>query len=296
MKPNFVGLGEVLWDVLPDGRQLGGAPANFAYHAAALGARAGIVSRIGRDPLGTELLARLRQLDIATEAVEVDPAAPTGTVTVSLEADGQPGYTIHEAVAWDHLAAAEAGCRAVAAADAVCFGTLAQRSARARASIHTLLGHARRDALRIFDVNLRQHYYSRDLIEHSLALANVLKVNETELPLLAGMFRLGGDEAAQVAELARRFSLRAVAFTRGGRGSLLHADGVTCEHPGLPVQVKDTVGAGDSFTAAFALGLLRGWPLAVINARATAIAAFVCSQKGATPVLPGDLRAPFLTD
>jgi fructokinase len=294
MQPQFIGLGEVLWDELPGGRQLGGAPANFAYHAAALGARAQVVSRVGRDPLGAELLARLQQLGLATDTVELDPAAPTGTVTVSLGADGQPGYTIHESVAWDFIAAEPAGLRAVAAADAICFGTLAQRSARSRASIHSLLRQARRDALRIFDVNLRQHYYSRELIEHSLSLANVLKVNETELPLLAALFQLSGNEAAQVAEIARRFALRAVAFTRGGRGSLLYADGITSEHAGQPVQVADTVGAGDSFTAAFALGLLREWPLDTINQRATAIASYVCSQTGATPILPEELRAPFL--
>jgi len=294
MQPLFVGLGEVLWDELPGGRQLGGAPANFAYHAAALGAQARVVSRVGRDPLGAELLARLQQLGIATDAVELDPTAPTSTVTVSLGADGQPCYTIHESVAWDHLAAEPAGSRAVAAADVVCFGTLAQRSVLSRTSIQSLLRLARRDALRILDVNLRQHYHSHELIEHSLSLANVLKVNETELPILAAMFQLSGNVAAQVAEIARRFALRGVAFTRGGRGSLLYADGVTSEHAGLPVQVADTVGAGDSFTAAFALGLLRRWPLPTIHQRATRIAAFVCSQPGATPVLPEHLRAPFL--
>lgn len=292
-KYRCVGLGEVLWDLLPTGRQLGGAPANFAYHAAALGAQAQVVSRVGQDLAGEQLLHGLRQLGIATDAIELDPAAPTSTVTVSLGPAGQPRYTIHENVAWDRLAAAEPGRQAVAAADVVCFGTLAQRSPPARESIRTLLGVARRESLRVFDVNLRQHYYSRDLITESLDLANVLKINEAELPLLAQMLALPGGEPAQVAELVHRFGLRAVAYTRGERGSLLYADGAWSEQSGQRIAVADTVGAGDSFTAAFALGLLQGWPLATIAARAAAVAAYVCSQRGATPPLPGNIRAPF---
>lgn len=294
MSPRCVGLGEVLWDELPAGRQPGGAPANFAYHAAALGARAEVVSRVGADAAGRELVARLAGLGLGTAGIEVDPVAPTGTVTVRCDAAGQPAYVIHENVAWDHFAGEAAGRRAAAAADAICFGTLAQRGAVARASIRALVALARPGALRILDVNLRQHYHSRELIAGSLALANVLKLNETELPLLAELFALSGDEPAVVAALADRFALRAVAYTRGERGSVLFADGVLVEPPGLPVRVADTVGAGDSFTAAFALGLLAGWPLATIGARATAVAAYVCSQPGATPPLPAELRAPFV--
>lgn len=296
MGANFrcVGLGEVLWDILPNGRLLGGAPANFAYHTAALGADAHVVSRVGHDDAGRELLASLRRLGLGTEAIEIDPSAPTGTVTVGFGADGHPVYTIHETVAWDYLAGAAAGRSVAANADAICFGTLAQRNPAARAAIRRLLGFTRPESLRILDVNLRQHYYSADLIAESLQLANILKVNETELPKLREMFALPGDERAQIGELARRFRLRAVAYTRGGRGSLLHADGAWAEAPARPVKVADTVGAGDSFTAAFALGLLAGWPLPLILKRATGVATYVCSQPGATPVLPPGLRAPFL--
>jgi fructokinase len=289
-----VGLGELLWDMLPGGRQLGGAPANFAYHAGALGAEARVISRVGRDAGGRELLARLTQLGIGTAGIEEDPVAPTSTVTVSLGVDGQPCYTIHENVAWDALAGEAAARQAVATADAVYFGTLAQRSETSRRTIRTLLGLVPPTSLRIFDVNLRQHYHSRAIIEDSLALADVLKLNETEFPQLAAMFHLAGDERAQVDALARRFALRVVAYTRGGRGSLLRAAGEWSEHAGLPTIVADTVGAGDSFTAALALGLLAGWPLDMVNARATALAAYVCSQPGATPPLPEHLRAPFL--
>ncbi len=294
MSRKVVGLGELLWDMLPGGRQLGGAPANFAYHAGALGAEARVISRVGRDAGGRELVARLVQLGIGTACIEEDPVAPTSTVTVSLGADGQPAYTIHENVAWDALAGEAAARQAVAAADAVYFGTLAQRSETSCRTLRTLLGLVPKTSLRIFDVNLRQHYHSRTIIEESLALADVLKLNETELPQLAELFHLSGDERAQVDALARRFALRVVAYTRGGRGSLLRAAGEWSEHAGLPTIVADTVGAGDSFTAALALGLLAGWPLDMVNERATALAAYVCSQPGATPPLPERLRAPFL--
>jgi fructokinase len=288
-----VGVGELLWDLLPGGRQLGGAPANFAYHAHALGAEAWVVSRVGRDEPGRELVRRLKRLGLATEAVEEDPAAPTGTVTVEIRADGQPHYTIHEGVAWDRIAGEAAGRRAVAAADAVCFGTLAQRGEISRRSIRALVKAAPADSLRILDVNLRQDYYSREVIEESLALANVLKVNETELARLADMFGLPGDERGRVAELAGRFGLRAVACTRGEGGSLLHAQGRWSERPGEPVKVADTVGAGDAFTASLSLGMLAGWPLDEVHRRASEVAGYVCSQPGGTPELPESLRAPF---
>jgi fructokinase len=289
-----VGIGEVLWDLLPGGRQLGGAPANFAYHARALGAEAQVLSRVGWDELGRELLGRLEQLGLLTDTVEIDPTAPTGTVTVEIKADGQPQFMIHENVAWDRIAGDAAGRRAVAAANAVCFGTLAQRSEVSRHSIRALLRAAPAESLRILDVNLRQSYYSRQIIEESLALANILKVNETELEILAEMFGLPGDEFGRIAMLARRFPLRLAACTRGERGSLLYSEGRWSEQPGVSVKVVDTVGAGDAFTAAVALGMLAGWPMDDINRRASEVAAFVCSQTGGTPELPERLRAPFL--
>lgn len=290
-----VGLGEILWDVLPAGRQLGGAPANFAYHAAALGAESQVVSRIGNDEPGRAILARLHELGLSTEAIETDLTAPTSTVTVTVGSDGHPHYTIHENVAWDRLAGEPAARAAVAAADAICFGTLAQRSETARGTLRALLSLARPAALRVFDINLRQHYFSRELIADSLALASALKVNETELPELVRMFDLLRDERSALAALASRFSLRAIAYTRGAQGALLYADGAWVEHPGVRVTVADTIGAGDSFTAAFTLGLLHGWPLATIADRAIAISAYVCSQPGATPKLPTELTTPFLT-
>ena len=294
MSFKLVGLGEVLWDLLPGGRQLGGAPANFTYHARALGADARIISRVGHDDLGREALERLTKLGVPTDCIEVDPTRPTGTVGVEVAADGQPHFTIHEHVAWDALGGEPAGRLAVAAADAVCFGTLAQRSEPSRSSIISLVAAAPPHALRILDVNLRQNYFSNRLINESLAFANVLKLNETELPQLAALFDLTGDERSQIRQLAERNLLRVVAYTRGGRGSLLYSDGQWSELDGVLTQVADTIGAGDSFTAAMTLGLLAGWPLDEVHRRASEIAAYVCSQSGATPELPERLRARFL--
>ncbi len=293
MSVSVVGLGEVLWDLLPGGRQLGGAPANFAYHAGALGAEAAVVSRVGRDADGRDLLDRLHALRLDLSGIEIDPVAPTSTVSVELGPDGQPRYVIHENVAWDRLEGAASAQAAVRRADVLCFGTLAQRDAGARRALRALLAGAAPVALRVFDINLRQHYHSADVIAASLAMAHVLKINDAELPVVAEQFSLRGDEPAQLAALAARFSLRAIAFTRGARGSLLYAAGTWSELAAAPVTVVDTVGAGDSFTAALALGLVAGWPLDVVHRRAAAIAAYVCTQAGGTPPLPADLTEPF---
>lgn len=283
----IVAIGEVLWDLLPSGAILGGAPANFAFHARALGAEVSLISRVGSDDLGREIRRRYEAAGLAGDTLQVDPTAPTGTVSVELSADGQPNYTIHEHVAWDALAADDAALTAVAKADAICFGSLAQRSSVSRESIGALLAATAPAALRIFDINLRQSFYSRAVLEESLRLANVLKLNDAELPVLAEMFDLKGDDRAQLATLAERWELRAVALTRGSRGALLFSAEGFSEHPGKAApSVRDTIGAGDAFTAMLALGLLAQWPLDVINDRANTVAAYVCSQSGATPELP----------
>jgi fructokinase len=286
-------VGEVLWDLLPGGRQLGGAPANFAYHAHALGAEAQLVTCVGDDVFGREIVARLLNLGLSTDLVGFDPAAPTGTVSVELLEDGQPRFTIHEDVAWDRIAVTAHALAAAAQADAVCFGTLAQRSAASRRAIRTLVAASRPTALRVFDVNLRQAFYSHDVIEASLGTANALKANDEELPVLAGLLRLHGGTEEQIVDVARRFDLRLVALTRGARGSRLYADGLWSDHRGLPADVVDTVGAGDAFTAALALGFLAGWDLDAVNEAANDLAAFVCSQAGATPPVPERLRRRF---
>jgi fructokinase len=288
-----LGVGEVLWDLLPGGAQLGGAPANFACHARALGADAGIVTRVGADDLGRGILERLAAAGLPAALVQVDESAPTGTVGVELEAGGVPRFTIHEGVAWDGLLATDAALAAAARADAVCFGSLAQRREPARGSVRRLVAATRADALRIFDVNLRQPFYSLETLEESLRLANVLKLNDGELPVLASALGLGGTVDEQLDALARRFDLRLVALTRGGQGSRLRAAQGSSDHPGVAAAVQDTVGAGDAFTAALAVGLLLGWPLDRVNEAANAVAAHVCGCPGATPPLPARLAAAF---
>jgi fructokinase len=292
MKTKVIGIGEVLWDMLPGGRRMGGAPANFACHAHALGADAGIISRVGNDALGQEILARLDELGVATNCVEVDPDAPTGTVGVDLDPTGQPTYTIHEDVAWDRLEGGT-GLRFVTDVDAICFGTLAQRTERARRSIHSVLAAAPREALRILDVNLRQNYFSPTILKQSLALANVLKLNEDELRYFTEQFHLSGGVNSQLDQLATQYDLHTIALTRGERGSVLYSKGSIVEHQGIKGDVVDTIGAGDSFTAALAMGLLARWPLEQISNVASEVAAFVCSSPGATPVLPLRLRSLF---
>ena len=292
-KYNVVGIGEVLWDFLPAGPQMGGAPANFAYHAHALGANSKAITRVGADDLGREILPRFREQGLPIETVQEDKAAQTGTAQVTLSGDGLAHFTIQEDVAWDYLAATPEAQSAVRAADAVCFGSLAQRSKISRESIQRLVADVPPQALRIFDVNLRQRYYSRELIEQSLRFANILRLNEDELSVLTEMFGIAGSVKNQIEPLAQLLGGgrtaaygNTVALTRGANGSLLYRDGRWSEVTSRPVEVVDTVGAGDSFAAAMALGLLHDLDLDTVNDLANEVARFVCTQPGATPHLP----------
>jgi fructokinase len=294
MSFQVVGIGEVLWDLFPAGPQLGGAPANFAYHAHALGARAQVLTRIGRDSFGRDILERFKAMDLPLETVQLDDAAPTGTVTVRLNGDGVPHFVIHENVAWDRLEITDSARAAVASADAICFGSLAQRQPLSRASIQQLVGASSSNALRVFDINLREQFYSRDVIEQSLVLANVVKLNDGELSVLNSLFQLGTSPQQQMEQMARHFGLRLVALTRGPKGSLLYQHGRWSQQPPPPVQVVDTVGAGDSFTAALVMGLLAEMDLDAVHAAAAEVAGYVCTQAGATPALPPELRQRFM--
>ena len=293
MKPLVIGIGEILWDLLPSGPRMGGAPANFACHARALGADAQVVSRVGDDAAGTKLLEKLIELGLPVSGISIDPTHPTGSAGVKIMDDGQPAFTIEPDVAWDHLVSDQALESLFARADAVCFGSLAQRSAASARTIRGLVALTRPEALRVFDVNLRQNHFNVATIEASLELANVLKLNDAELPQIASMLGITGSVRECLIALVSRFGLRLVAFTRGGEGSILH-DGVEwCEHPGLAVKVSDTIGAGDSFTAAVTMGLLNRWPIGRISEVATEVAAHVCSCSGAVPELPDSIRARF---
>lgn len=293
MRPLVIGIGELLWDVLPSGPRMGGAPANFACHAQALGASGAVISSVGADDLGERLLFNLNELGVSTAGLWKDGEAPTGTVDVALGRDGQPHFTIRDRVAWDRIVVHAPALQMMSQASAVCFGTLSQRAESSRQSIRELLRATRPAALRVFDANLRQHFYSRELIHESLGLANVMKLSDSELPVVAELLGLHGSVHEQLAALRERYGLRMIAYTRGAHGSLLWDGSEWSEHPGLPTQVKDTIGAGDSFTAAATLGLLQGWPLEEISATANAVAAHVCSCEGAIPPMPAVLRERF---
>jgi fructokinase len=301
MNFNIIGVGEVLWDLLLTGPQLGGAPANFAYHAHALGAQARVITRLGKDDYGREIIRRFHEMGLPETTVQIDDTVPTGTAKVALSGEGLAHFTIQENVAWDHIAVTREALAAASEAHAICFGSLAQRSEPSRNTIQRLVAGTPADALRVFDINLRQQFYSRGLIEQSLQLANVLKLNDDELPTLAGMFGLTGLSEHQIKHqiewLAHTFSLRLVALTRGANGSLLYQKDNNevrwSDCPSRPVKVVDTVGAGDSFTAAMVLGLLRKMDLNEINAIANEVARYVCSQPGATPALPIEFARRF---
>jgi fructokinase len=278
-----VGIGEVLWDMLPGGRQLGGAPANFAFHARAMGADASLISAVGRDALGEEILARLARQGIAAAGVATDPLHPTGTVSVRVGEAGEPRFTIEDRVAWDYIPASREAIETAARADAICFGTLAQRSPTSRATIRTCLEAARPGCLRVLDVNLRDPFADAACVAGALEFADVLKLNDAELTRIAAWFALNGTETDVLDALLTRHSLRLIALTRGGRGSRLRGVDGNSVHDGYQVEVVDTVGAGDSFTAAVIMGLLSGRSLDEINDHANHTASVVCTRSGAVP-------------
>jgi fructokinase len=280
----IVGLGELLWDLFPGKKQLGGAPANFSYMTHLLGDTGIIASRLGNDPLGVEARESLDRLQIDASNVQTDPTNPTGTVVVQLAADGQPSYQIIEPVAWDFLEWTPAWQHLARHADAVCFGSLSQRSRISHETVRTFLRWTEPTALRVFDVTLRQNFYSRMVLEESIRFANIVKCNEEELTALVQVFSSAAktiDEAAHW--LLGSFDVELVCVTRGARGSILFSKRGSDIHPGLRVQVVDTVGAGDAFAAALVHHYLRGSSLKTINQAANQMGAWVASQARATP-------------
>ncbi len=281
-----VGLGELLWDVLPDGKRLGGAPSNFAYISSLLGNHATLVSRVGNDDLGREAVARVSNLGVDASHIQVDSVHPTGTVSVTLDDRGIADFRIVREVAWDYIEW-NADIRQLAAqAEVVCFGTLAQRQEPSKSTIHHFLRATRESCLRIFDVNLRQSYYDATILKTGFALATVVKANDEELPVVLQACGLptSSDEGADAELLMQHFGMELICITRGQKGSLLmKKDASYSEHPGFRVQVADTVGAGDAFTAALAHYYRLGHSLDTINAAANRIGSWVASHKGATP-------------
>jgi fructokinase len=289
-KPVVVGLGELLFDLLPTGKQLGGAPANFAHHAQQLGMAGWVCSAVGADVLGDDLLKAVIATGSKTCVERVN--APTGTVEVHLDDHGQPAYRIAESVAWDVFPYTDQVAKLARRTDAVCFGSLAQRSLMTRQTIRRFLEEVPSTALKVFDVNLRQGFWDPKTIEQSCHLASVLKVNEDEWSVFAQQFDLPQVHADAAMALCERFDLRWIVLTCGGAGSRLFNRTDHWVAEAESVTIVDTVGAGDAFTAMVVSGLLRDESPVQILQAATRVAAYVCTQPGATPSLPLGLIEP----
>jgi fructokinase len=294
--PVVVGLGELLWDCFGETRRPGGAPANVAFHADQLGCRGVVCSRVGSDPLGDEFAKFLADQGLTTDYLQRDPERPTGRATVDDSAPGHPEFTIHEDVAWDALAFTPECESLMRSAAAVCFGTLAQRSERTRETVHRCLEATAEDCLRVYDVNLRQDYYRREWVERSLESAKAVKLNEHESTVLAAQLefpRPDTDDAESLAGFARRLSERygldLVCVTRADRGCVLVSGDEVAVGAGRPVDVVDSVGAGDAFTAALIVSRLRRWPLGASAEFANAVGGLVASRAGAMPPLREEL-------
>ena len=283
-----IGIGEILWDMLPAGKQLGGAPTNFAYHAHQLGLHASIISSVGDDDLGQEIIRNIKDTGIESFIDTIDK--PTGTVSVQLDKNGIPNYIIHEDVAWDFIKPSISAVEFARKTDAICFGSLAQRANRSYRSIQEILEIVPDTALKVFDINMRQRFYSEDIIRKSLEKANILKINDEEILVFAEMFGLSGDEFEIMHQILKNYNLKILALTKGAEGSWLISREEDSYLDTPNVNVADTVGAGDSFTAGLVAGILKNKTLKEIHRSAVDISAFVCTQKGATPTLPDNLR------
>lgn len=291
MKKLTIGLGEVLWDLLPDGRKLGGAPANFAYITQQFGNKAIAISAVGNDELATETIEALKRhgLDFITPQVPF----PTGTVSVELDRNGIPSYVINEGVAWDNISLTAEMEKAARHCDAVCWGTLAQRSEISRKSILKIISLTPANCLRIFDINLRGTFYTKEIIERSLRNCNILKINDEEFPIITEMFGYGKPAyEAGCKRIMNDFAINSIILTCGATGSYVLTSNGECSYIETPkVKVADTVGAGDSFTGTFCSALLAKLPIAEAHRLAVDVSAYVCTQKGAMPKLPEKIIA-----
>ena len=289
MKRYIVGLGEALWDVLPDGKKLGGAPANFAYHAAQFGLDTIAISALGEDKLAEETIDALKEHNLNYLMPRVP--YPTGTVQVTLTGDGIPTYDIKENVAWDNIPLTDEMLEVAKNARAVCFGSLAQRNVVSRENIHKFLDATPDDCVKIFDINLRQQFYTKEVIKESLKRCNILKINDEELVLIGRMFgypRLDIENKCWL--ILGKYNLDMLVLTCGTNGSYVFTPGQMSFQETPKVEVADTVGAGDSFTGSFVGSILNGKPVPEAHKTAVQVSAFVCTQNGAMPVVPDRLK------
>ena len=287
MPYKITGIGEVLWDVFPGGKEPGGAPANFAYFVKNLGQDGIIASRVGSDTLGEEILMSLENLNLSRDFIQIDPVHPTSTVEVKVDSGGQPDYIIKESVAWDFLELTEEWKELAAKTDVICFGTLAQRSPVSRKTIIDFLSLSSKGTIKILDINLRQNFYSPEVIKKSLELSTILKLNENELELIRKMSGASPEKSEILfcRELMTKYDIELICVTKGGEGSLIVDKKNHYRHSGYKVKIVDTVGAGDAFTAAVAVGYLKGANIKEISDAANRLGSWVCSQKGPTPPL-----------
>lgn len=289
--PRVAAIGEVLWDVYPERSHLGGAPANLLCHAASLGADSWLVSAVGADDLGDRALETLEERGVHCACVRRDAAHSSGQVRVLLDADGVPRYEIIADAAWDHIPWSTGLTALAEHSEAICFGSLAQRAPTSRATIRRFVETAPATSLRLFDVNLREGFHDAEVLDASLRLASAVKLNDEELPIVAAACGIAGGAPREVlGAMMARYHLRLAALTRGARGALLLDQEGEDDCLSPEFVATDTVGAGDAFTAALVMGVLRGLPLTQVNRHANAVAAYVSSQPGATPVIPEHLR------
>ena len=290
MKRYIVGLGEALWDVLPEGKKLGGAPANFAYHAGQFGLDTIAISALGEDDLAEETIEALKEHNLNYLMPRVP--YPTGTVQVTLAEGGIPTYEIKEGVAWDNIPYTDEMAEIAKNARAVCFGSLAQRNGVSRENIRKFLAETPADCLKICDINLRQQFYSKEILEDSFKLCNILKINDEELVVVNRMFGYDGLDMRQTCEkMVQDYGLKMLVLTCGTNGSYVFTDdGLTSFQDTPKVEVADTVGAGDSFTGSFCACILKGKPVQEAHKTAVAVSAFVCTQNGAMPIVPNELK------
>ena len=282
----IIGLGEALWDVLPEGKKLGGAPANFAYHAGQFGLDTIAISALGEDALAEETIEALKEHELNYLMPRVP--YPTGTVQVTLAEGGIPTYEIKEGVAWDNIPYTDEMADIAKNARAVCFGSLAQRNAVSRENIRKFLADTPANCLKICDINLRQQFYSKEVLEDSFRLCNILKINDEELVVVNRMFGYDGLDMRQTCEkMVQDYGLKMLVLTCGTNGSYVFTnDGLTSFQDTPKVKVADTVGAGDSFTGSFCACILNGKPVQEAHKTAVQVSAFVCTQNGAMPTLP----------
>lgn len=286
----IVGMGEALWDVLPEGKKLGGAPANFAYHVSQFGLNSYVVSAVGQDKLGAEILDNFQQKNLKG-LVETVPY-PTGTVQVTLDEAGVPCYEIKEGVAWDNIPYTSKLDELAHQTTAVCFGSLAQRSIVSRETINHFLDAMPNspETLKIFDINLRQSFFTKEILCHSFQKCNILKINDEELVTISRLFGFPGiDLQDKCWILLAKYNLKMLILTCGVNGSYVFTPGEVSFVETPSVEVADTVGAGDSFTAAFVAAILKGCPIKDAHKLAVEVSAYVCTQNGAMPTLPADL-------